>query len=272
MFAQIRHIAIVSDEYAMLGRFYESIFQCKPSSKVLPDRSVSISDGYVGLNFNPRWTGRRAGLDHIGFQVEDIRLVFERLAAKYPQVKPLQRPSSRPFAGFSTGDPDGHLFDVASRNMENLRDIYAGDSWTQDRHVNHVVLRTLHPEIIAEFYSTVFELKALNRKAGDPNHYLTDGRVTLTIMPWVTADYFGSYFTVQGYDHIGFKVESIEAVKKDIARVTGRNHRFLPRPFNTDKEGEARLALFKRQCPFGEFHMADIDGVLIDLTEQDIAV
>jgi len=32
-------------------------------------------------------------------------------------------------------------------------------------------------------------------------------------------------------------------------------------------EGEARLKLFSK-CPFGQFHMADPDGILIDIAEQ----
>jgi hypothetical protein len=89
-------------------------------------------------------------------------------------------------------------------------------------------------------------------------------------MPWSVDDYLGTYFTVQGFDHIGFKVESIESVKKDIEKVGGHNFRFLPRPFNNDSEGQTRLALFKRQCPFGEYHLADQDGTLIDITESEI--
>jgi len=32
---------------------------------------VTVGDGYVGLNINPRRAGRHAGLDHFGIQVED---------------------------------------------------------------------------------------------------------------------------------------------------------------------------------------------------------
>jgi predicted enzyme related to lactoylglutathione lyase len=270
MQAQIKHIAIISDDYAMLGRFYEAIFHFRHSDNVLPARSVSISDGHVGLNINPRSISRRAGLDHFGFTVDDAQEIFDRIGRKFPQVKPLKRPSTRPFAGFSSGDPAGHLFDVSSRKMENVRDIYLDDERKQDRHVNHLALRTLNHDLIAEFYSEVFELKTLNKKPDDPNHYLFDGRVTLIIMPWRVEDYFGTYFSAQGLDHIGFKVESVEAVKQDIEKVGGHNFRFKPRPFNNDSEGQTRLALFKRQCPFGHHHLADQDGTLIDITENDV--
>ena len=45
----------------------------KTSDKTRPGRAVTVGDGYVGLNINPRRAGRSAGLDHFGIQVEDCR-------------------------------------------------------------------------------------------------------------------------------------------------------------------------------------------------------
>jgi hypothetical protein len=68
-------------------------------------------------------------------------------------------------------------------------------------------------------------------------------------------------------DHFGFKVESVEAVKREMDELIGYNPRFLTRPLGYGEEGEARLALFK-QCPVGEFHLTDLEGVYIDVTEH----
>ena len=38
MFARINHIAIISPQYAMLGKFYESLFGMKPGSSPPPTR------------------------------------------------------------------------------------------------------------------------------------------------------------------------------------------------------------------------------------------
>ncbi|HYS76438.1 MAG TPA: VOC family protein, partial [Burkholderiales bacterium] len=73
--AKIRHIAIVSDQYALEGRFYEAVFGMKTASDTRPERAVTVSDGYVGLNINPRKAGRPAGLDHFGLEVEDAQAV-----------------------------------------------------------------------------------------------------------------------------------------------------------------------------------------------------
>ena len=58
MSAKIRHIAIVSDQYALEGRFYEAVFGMRTAADTRPERAVTVSDGYVGLNINPRKAGR----------------------------------------------------------------------------------------------------------------------------------------------------------------------------------------------------------------------
>ena len=72
--AKIKHIAIVSDQYALEGRFYEAVFGMRSAADKRPERAVTISDGNVGLNINPRKAGRPAGLDHFGVEVEDAEL------------------------------------------------------------------------------------------------------------------------------------------------------------------------------------------------------
>jgi hypothetical protein len=126
-------------------------------------------------------------------------------------------------------------------------------------------MRTVHPAAIAEFYARVFELTPGNRKEGDPNYYLSDGHVTLVIMPWDISDYAGTGIITCGMDHIGFKVENVDACREDIARIAADNPRLAPEPVGTGAEGAALAELFKRSCPFGEHRLADCDGVLIDI-------
>src|SRR5206468_2097857 len=81
-------------------------------------------------------------------------------------------------------DPDGNVFDISQKDMANRSAIYVeNDGKANPRHINHVALRTMNPDDTAEFYRHVFELAPTNKQAGDPNHYLTDGHVTLVIMP-----------------------------------------------------------------------------------------
>src|SRR5215831_4922345 len=146
MFAKINHVAIVSRDYAQLAQFYEAVFGMRTSAKTRPGSAVTVGDGYVGLNINPRRAGRSAGLDHFGIEVEDAETAFDRMRKKYPTVKWLQRPSNRPFAGISTHDPDGNMFDISQKNMSNRTSVYrdqeAGGG-VNARHINHMALRTM---------------------------------------------------------------------------------------------------------------------------------
>ncbi|MDZ4344199.1 MAG: VOC family protein, partial [Candidatus Binatia bacterium] len=99
MFAQMRHMAIVTSNGNHEGDFYRDVFCMRRSSVVRAGGAVVVGDGYVGLNLNPRAPGRQAGFDHFGFEVQDVELVFSRLEEKYPKVQVLRRPSNRPFAG-----------------------------------------------------------------------------------------------------------------------------------------------------------------------------
>ena len=176
MFAKLKHVAIVSDRFTLLGKFYESLFgmrSSKPSSDE-PRGAAVVGDGYVGLNINSRAPGRQSGLDHFGFEVEDVETVYARLHAKYPKIKVLHRPGGRSFAGISTHDPAGNVFDL-SKGAGKRRGVYEEGEWQQERHLNHLALRAVSSEVLAEFYVEVFELAALEKPAEDPNFYLTDG-------------------------------------------------------------------------------------------------
>jgi len=269
MASKIRHIAIVSDQYALEGKFYEAAFGMTTAAQTRPERAVTVSDGYVGLNINPRKAGRPAGLDHFGMEVEDLERVCARLSERHPAIQVLRRPTTRPFAGVSTHDPAGNIFDLSQQGMENRTSVYVEAPQKRERTLSHFALRTLNAEQAARFYVDVFELEPLQKKAGDPNFYLSDGRVTLILMPWSILDYGGTGIVRPGPDHIGFEVESIRALKERVKTLGDDNPHLRPRPVGAGAEGEARLKLLAA-CPCGTYHLSDIDGVLIDIAERSV--
>jgi catechol 2,3-dioxygenase-like lactoylglutathione lyase family enzyme len=258
---------MVSTDYAMLGKFYEVLFGMKTSANTRPQSAVTVGDGYVGLNINPRRPGRAGGLDHFGVQVEDVETVFERMEKKYPQVNWLKRPSNRPFAGITTHDPDGNIFDLSQSDMENRRDVYADGEWQQDRYISHYAVRTLHPEACAEFYSDVLDLQPGNREEDDENYYLTDGRMTLVLMPWDITKYANTGISRPGPDHFAFKVESIDAFRESFDAMIERNQNLTPPGVGIGPEGRARLELFARSTPYAQHHLSDLDNVMIAVGE-----
>ncbi len=66
MFAKLKHVATVSENYAPVGRFYKAVFKMRASGRARPESAVVVGDGYVGLNINPRRAGRQAGFDYLG--------------------------------------------------------------------------------------------------------------------------------------------------------------------------------------------------------------
>jgi catechol 2,3-dioxygenase-like lactoylglutathione lyase family enzyme/predicted enzyme related to lactoylglutathione lyase len=272
MFAQINHMAMVSPIYPMLAKFYEAYFGLKPSGKTSrPLNAVTVGDGYVGLNINPLRDGYVGGLDHFGMVVEDLDKVMARARAKFPSAAIVKRPSTRPFAQYSAHDPDGNVFDLAQKSeSDKLVGVYAeqaaGNGQGSTTHLNKFALRTLHAEQCAEFYADVFELKPLNKKDGDGYH-LSDGRVTLSILPWSVSIFENMSIKRPGPDHIGFKVENIDAFIRHVETTAGMNPYVAPMRLGGSKEADARKAFFAREAG-GKFQMADPSGVWIDVTDE----
>src|SRR5439155_22720359 len=96
MFAQIKHMAIVSSNVNHEGDFYRDLFGMKRSGLARAGGAVVVRDGYIGLNLNPRAPGRQAGSDHFGFEAQDGELVFSRLTATCSTVQVLKRHGNRP--------------------------------------------------------------------------------------------------------------------------------------------------------------------------------
>lgn len=265
MFAQMRHMAIVTSNADQEGNFYRDIFGMKRSALQRAGGAVVVGDGYVGLNLNPRAPGRQAGFDHFGFEVQDTELVFSRLKGKYAKCEVLRRPSNRPFAGISMHDPNGNVFDLSQLNMENRRDLYTDKVEERKRRVGHFALRCVDPDLCGEFYRDVFELTEMEKPANDPNHYLSDGKVTLVVMPWKIADFYGSGIERPALDHIGFKVESMAAFKADVEKYAPLYEVKEDRP-EKNPERDVRQKLLATCC-YGQYQMSDPDGVLIDVSE-----
>jgi predicted enzyme related to lactoylglutathione lyase len=266
--AQMKHIAIITDRYTLMARFYEAVF----GLWTFPDRpqvaAIAVSDGHVGLNFNVRAPGRQAGLDHFGFEVEDVEATIAR-AKKHEGAGFVKRPSNRPFAGTTMNDPVGFVFDLAHADTSKREGVYgaAAEKKRTKRRISHFMMRTLYPAKLADFYRDVFELIEQPRQSNDdPNFYLSDGTVTIVIAPWNIADYQGTGIERPAMDHIGFTVESLETFERELKDLASSNVTLMGPSLTATPERARRHNLLKT-CRLGKFHMADPDGVLLDISE-----
>ena len=263
MASKINHVAILSGNYAVESKFYESVFGMRGSPKARPSRAVSIGDGYVGLNINPRRAGRPGRLDHYGIQVDDLAATVARIEEKYPDIEILKRPSTRPFVALATFDPGGNVFDLAQAKGDHLKDVYTHNDWQADRAISHIGIRTLNAEACAEFYVEVFGLKPANLPV-DNAFGVTDGRVTIILLPWSIKDYAGTGIVGPGMDYIGFKVEDMDKLREDIEAAGDSNPMLTPAPVGSGPAGKARLEMLKRST-LGAWHIADPDGIFLDI-------
>jgi len=282
MLTRIQHFAIVSENFVREANFYESVFgmkRSKPGSEeeqraVRINYAMSISDGYVGVTLIGRKPGYVPGLHHFGVDVDDVDKAIARIKKHYPDVAVLKRPSNRPFATYGAHDPEGNYFDLTQEEMSNRRDVYAvrrssgqGEQQRgQPRCIHHLKLRVMNAPAIAAFYRDMLDLKEADKALEDPNFYLTDGQMTLIIAPWKMSDFEGAGIDRPGLEHVGFKVESIEAVKKEIAALREANPEMRERVISEPSEGERRLALIA-SCRHGKYQCSSPDGVFVDLTE-----
>jgi predicted enzyme related to lactoylglutathione lyase len=275
MFGKLNHLAITTDQYTLLGMFYRAAFGLKVSGDTARELSaISVGDGYVGMTLIPRRGGRKAGLDHFGIEVEDLEKVRAKVARKYPDIEIVKRPGNRPFASYSAHDPAGNYFDLSQPGHENRAEVYAenernkGERKQDTTTFSHFALRVREAERVANFYTDVFELEARNAPAEDGGYHLTDGRMTMAILPWRISSFNGAGIEQPGMDHIGFRVGDIDVFKSQLDKLAKTNICLAPKPIDFDSEGAARLALL-RKCPYGRFQLADPDGTLIDVDQYD---
>ena len=111
---RIRHIAICTDNLEREAGFYRDAFDLKEMRR--GDGFISLSDGYLGVTLlEVDRDSPRKGLDHFGFQVEDLELAKQRLR----QVKPDIQITEPDQVGTSTEckvrDPDGNVFDISQK-------------------------------------------------------------------------------------------------------------------------------------------------------------
>jgi hypothetical protein len=65
---------------------------------------------------------------------------------------------------------------------------------------------------------------------------------------------------------VGFKVENLGAVKKDLAALRETNPEMTERIVSEPREGERRLALIA-SCRHGQHQFSSPDGIFVDISE-----
>lgn len=151
----------------------------------------------------------------------------------------------------------------------NTGGLYLEEDHEQDRHVEYLALRSLDPAHCAAFYHDVFKMTPLNRREGDDTHSLTDGRVTLKLIPWKIGDYEGLDANRPMLDHIGFKVEDADKVHQEILDYNGR---FPPATapcwlLDSRDEDRQKAEMLKKLAPHSKYQYCDLNGTCFVTTD-----
>jgi catechol 2,3-dioxygenase-like lactoylglutathione lyase family enzyme len=271
MKTKIRHIALNTENWDRMAKFYQTIFGMKKITTGMTDEKGNynpnrghISDGVIGLAMLQKHPGNQSGLDHFGFEVEDIPTVQDRMRADYPDLLIAKSLPHVPFSVARGTDPAGTQYDISQQGVAKVREGYVEKGWDQPRHVSHISIRSKKPERVAEFYHKVFELNVSEAPGKDGSFRVTDGTVTLLIRPCDNTLYRGMR---EGLDHIGFRVEDLERTKKDIAELSDAVPESAPANLDAGRFGPMTRADLEG-CVIGKYAMADPDGILLDLCES----
>lgn len=262
MHARFDHVAIFSHDYTQNAKFYEALFGLRVLTHTRARGAILLSDGKMCFNHVPLRTGFPSGLNHFGIQVDDVETAIKRIRQFGPAMNVQARPQTRDITAYSAHDPDGNIFDLARRDSEHdaLR-AKDGLGWEAPRRITHYAIRCRDNTLTAAFFQDVFELTPIKGEQGDDNYYVTDGDLTLVLIPWSITDYADQDAVRPGADHLGVKVESIEKLESDICELSGRNPHLRPWPITGSTESNARLNLLKYASPYASYHMTDIEGV-----------
>ena len=115
---KIRHLALFARDPKKLAEFYTSVFDMEIAAT--NGRAYFLTDGYLMLALLPhRLEGEAAvGLNHFGFNLEDLEATKKKLAA-FGLEEPKARPGDRPYAEFRAVDPEGNWFDLSEEGLKD---------------------------------------------------------------------------------------------------------------------------------------------------------
>ena len=114
--AKIRDIALKVEDQEKTADFFKKTFGMTEAWRgpVREDgkRAIYLTDGYINMAVLPA-RGEREGIDHFGFQVEDMDDTVSTATAAGAKGDSAKKPRDGRFAEVGVHDPAGQLVDVS---------------------------------------------------------------------------------------------------------------------------------------------------------------
>ncbi|HSE87426.1 MAG TPA: VOC family protein [Candidatus Binatia bacterium] len=113
--ARIRHMAVKTADVSKLADFYKNVFGLREVSR--GKRSIYLSDGYINMAILPAEDGQE-GIDHFGFEVEDLQKMANSALEAGAQQGPRDLPRDGRFAEVFIKDPTGQRVDLSKQGWK----------------------------------------------------------------------------------------------------------------------------------------------------------
>ena len=119
--AKIRHLAIKAEDQEKTATFYKETFGMTEAWRG-PARedgrgAIYLTDGYINMAILPS-RGGREGIDHFGFQVEDMDATLKTAASVGAKSDSYKKPRDGRFAEMGVQDPVGTPVDVSEHGWK----------------------------------------------------------------------------------------------------------------------------------------------------------
>ena len=274
---RITHMAMCTNNNRRLARFYKIVFGWDEVWNPFQNspHAFYIGDGYFNLNClqirpgaakpkpqagvgNSRGAGvvvdgkvilPEVGMNHIGFQVDDLAEANRRLASLKPAITPVASPNDGRYE-------DQRFIDLAGNDIELSQRVWDPGPKMKPAMARHVAYNTEDPDRSAEFFKFALDMKQVGRKesktTGMAAVYLSDGTMNLALVK-------NPPIAKTSVQLLGIKVPSIKEVGERL-RESGD---FL-------YPGEPQVVLRERPAdsPYKTVYLRDPDGNEIDVSEE----
>ncbi len=116
--AKIRHVALMTERVSELADFYKDTFGMNEvhRGQMREDgiQAIYLSDGYINLAILPA-RGRPEGINHFGFQVDNLEQVADIAVNNGARQGPKDLPRDGRFADVFVQDPMGQRVDLSQQ-------------------------------------------------------------------------------------------------------------------------------------------------------------
>ena len=274
---RITHMAMCTKNNRRLARFYRIVFGWEEVWNPVQNSPFAyyIGDGYFNLNcLQIRQGGARekqqsgvgysrgagvlvegkvilpeVGINHIGFQIDDLAEANRKLASLKPAITPVASPPDGRYEDQRFLDPEVNDIELSQR-------VWDPGPEKKSAAARHVAFSAADPDRLAEFYRFALDMKPVGRveakDTGMTAVYLSDGTMNMALVR-------NSPIAKRGVQLLGIKVESI----KEIGERLQQSAEFL-------YPGEAPIQLRERPAgsPYKTVYFKDPDGNEIDLSDE----